>query len=142
MVDRTFPFTQAREAYRGTEGRGHFAKVVIALNDEDWSGLTIRQSRLPCEVSHGRSTTAARTALRRDPGYVTRPLRRRPLLLYGGGTGRRPAGAAAARHRRELAALALSAGRPRRSLTGNRVECPWLPVERQVAGRNAELPRL
>ena len=29
VIDRTFPFAQAREAYRHFEGRGHFGKVVI-----------------------------------------------------------------------------------------------------------------
>jgi len=60
-------------------------------------------------VHNGRSTATPRTALRRDPGYVTPALCRRPVLLHGGGTSRSPAGAAAARHRRQLAALALSA---------------------------------
>jgi len=30
VIDRTFPFAQAKEAYRHFEGRGHFGKVVIA----------------------------------------------------------------------------------------------------------------
>jgi alcohol dehydrogenase len=30
VIDRTFPFGEAREAYRHFEGRGHFGKVVIA----------------------------------------------------------------------------------------------------------------
>jgi NADPH:quinone reductase-like Zn-dependent oxidoreductase len=30
VIDRTFPFTQAKEAYRHLEDRGHFGKVVIA----------------------------------------------------------------------------------------------------------------
>jgi NADPH:quinone reductase-like Zn-dependent oxidoreductase len=29
MIDRTFPFAEAKEAYRHFEGRGHFGKVVI-----------------------------------------------------------------------------------------------------------------
>jgi NADPH:quinone reductase-like Zn-dependent oxidoreductase len=29
VIDRTFPFVGAREAYRHFEGRGHFGKVVI-----------------------------------------------------------------------------------------------------------------
>src|SRR6516165_6621803 len=29
VIDRTFPFAQAKEAYRHFEGRGHFGKVVI-----------------------------------------------------------------------------------------------------------------
>jgi len=29
VIDRTFPFAEAREAYRHFEGRGHFGKVVI-----------------------------------------------------------------------------------------------------------------
>jgi NADPH:quinone reductase-like Zn-dependent oxidoreductase len=29
VIDRTFPFAQAKEAYRHCEGRGHFGKVVI-----------------------------------------------------------------------------------------------------------------
>jgi NADPH:quinone reductase-like Zn-dependent oxidoreductase len=29
MIDRTFPFEDAKEAYRHFEGRGHFGKVVI-----------------------------------------------------------------------------------------------------------------
>jgi alcohol dehydrogenase len=29
VIDRTFPFTEANEAYRYFEGRGHFGKVVI-----------------------------------------------------------------------------------------------------------------
>jgi len=29
VIDRTFPFTEAKEAYRHLEGRGHFGKVVI-----------------------------------------------------------------------------------------------------------------
>jgi NADPH:quinone reductase-like Zn-dependent oxidoreductase len=29
VIDRTFPFTEAKEAYRHFEGRGHFGKVVI-----------------------------------------------------------------------------------------------------------------
>jgi NADPH:quinone reductase-like Zn-dependent oxidoreductase len=28
-IDRTFPFAEARDAYRHFEGRGHFGKVVI-----------------------------------------------------------------------------------------------------------------
>jgi pimeloyl-ACP methyl ester carboxylesterase len=47
-----------------------------------------------------------------------------PLLLHGGGARRPPAGAAAAWHRRQFAALALPAGRPRRSFLVDRVECP------------------
>src|SRR6516225_5836971 len=38
--------------------------------------------------------------------------------------------------------VALPAGRPRRSLPADRLECPRLSAERQSAGRNAELPRL
>jgi NADPH:quinone reductase-like Zn-dependent oxidoreductase len=30
VIDRTFPFTEAKEAYRHFESRGHFGKVVIA----------------------------------------------------------------------------------------------------------------
>jgi NADPH:quinone reductase-like Zn-dependent oxidoreductase len=30
VIDRTFPFAQAKEAYRHFEGRGHFGKVVIS----------------------------------------------------------------------------------------------------------------
>jgi alcohol dehydrogenase len=30
VIDRTFPFTEAKAAYRHFEGRGHFGKVVIA----------------------------------------------------------------------------------------------------------------
>ena len=30
VIDRTFPFAEAKEAYRHFEGRGHFGKVVIA----------------------------------------------------------------------------------------------------------------
>jgi NADPH:quinone reductase-like Zn-dependent oxidoreductase len=30
VIDRTFPFTDAKEAYRHLEGRGHFGKVVIS----------------------------------------------------------------------------------------------------------------
>src|SRR5438128_5017047 len=30
VIDRTFPFADAKEAYRHFEGRGHFGKVVIA----------------------------------------------------------------------------------------------------------------
>jgi NADPH:quinone reductase-like Zn-dependent oxidoreductase len=30
LIDRTFPFAEAKEAYRHFEGRGHFGKVVIA----------------------------------------------------------------------------------------------------------------
>ncbi len=29
VIDRTFPFTEAKAAYRHFEGRGHFGKVVI-----------------------------------------------------------------------------------------------------------------
>jgi threonine dehydrogenase-like Zn-dependent dehydrogenase len=29
VMDRTFPFAEAKEAYRHFEGRGHFGKVVI-----------------------------------------------------------------------------------------------------------------
>jgi NADPH:quinone reductase-like Zn-dependent oxidoreductase len=29
VIDRTFPFAEAKEAYRHFEGRGHFGKVVI-----------------------------------------------------------------------------------------------------------------
>jgi NADPH:quinone reductase-like Zn-dependent oxidoreductase len=29
MIDRTFPFGEAKEAYRHFERRGHFGKVVI-----------------------------------------------------------------------------------------------------------------
>jgi NADPH:quinone reductase-like Zn-dependent oxidoreductase len=29
VIDRTFPFADAKEAYRHFEGRGHFGKVVI-----------------------------------------------------------------------------------------------------------------
>jgi NADPH:quinone reductase-like Zn-dependent oxidoreductase len=29
MIDRTFPFAEAKAAYRHFEGRGHFGKVVI-----------------------------------------------------------------------------------------------------------------
>jgi len=29
VIDRTFPFAAAKEAYRHFEGRGHFGKVVI-----------------------------------------------------------------------------------------------------------------
>jgi NADPH:quinone reductase-like Zn-dependent oxidoreductase len=29
VIDRTFPFAEATEAYRHFEGRGHFGKVVI-----------------------------------------------------------------------------------------------------------------
>jgi NADPH:quinone reductase-like Zn-dependent oxidoreductase len=29
IIDRTFPFAEAKEAYRHFEGRGHFGKVVI-----------------------------------------------------------------------------------------------------------------
>jgi NADPH:quinone reductase-like Zn-dependent oxidoreductase len=32
VIDGTFPFAQAREAYRHFEGRGHFGKVVITHN--------------------------------------------------------------------------------------------------------------
>jgi hypothetical protein len=31
LIDRTFPFAEAKEAYRFFEGRGHFGKVVIRL---------------------------------------------------------------------------------------------------------------
>jgi NADPH:quinone reductase-like Zn-dependent oxidoreductase len=30
VIDRTFPFAEAKEAYRHFDGRGHFGKVVIA----------------------------------------------------------------------------------------------------------------
>ena len=30
VIDRTFPFAEAKEAYRHFEGRGHFGKVVIS----------------------------------------------------------------------------------------------------------------
>ena len=30
VIDRTFPFAEAKEAYRHFEERGHFGKVVIA----------------------------------------------------------------------------------------------------------------
>ena len=30
VIDRTFPFAEAKAAYRYFEGRGHFGKVVIA----------------------------------------------------------------------------------------------------------------
>ena len=30
VIDRTFPFGEAKEAYRHFEGRAHFGKVVIA----------------------------------------------------------------------------------------------------------------
>ena len=30
VIDRTFPFTEAKEAYRHFEGRGHFGKIVIS----------------------------------------------------------------------------------------------------------------
>jgi len=30
VIDRTFPFAAAKEAYRHFEGRGHFGKIVIA----------------------------------------------------------------------------------------------------------------
>jgi len=30
MIDRIFPFAEAKEAYRHFEGRGHFGKVVIS----------------------------------------------------------------------------------------------------------------
>jgi NADPH:quinone reductase-like Zn-dependent oxidoreductase len=29
VIDRTFPFADAKDAYRHFEGRGHFGKVVI-----------------------------------------------------------------------------------------------------------------
>jgi NADPH:quinone reductase-like Zn-dependent oxidoreductase len=29
VIDRTFPFAEAKAAYRHFEGRGHFGKVVI-----------------------------------------------------------------------------------------------------------------
>ena len=29
VTDRTFPFAEARDAYRHFEGRGHFGKVVV-----------------------------------------------------------------------------------------------------------------
>ena len=29
VIDRTFPFAEAKEAYRHFEDRGHFGKVVI-----------------------------------------------------------------------------------------------------------------
>jgi NADPH:quinone reductase-like Zn-dependent oxidoreductase len=29
VIDRAFPFAEAKEAYRHFEGRGHFGKVVI-----------------------------------------------------------------------------------------------------------------
>ena len=29
VIDRTFPFAEAKTAYRHFEGRGHFGKVVI-----------------------------------------------------------------------------------------------------------------
>jgi hypothetical protein len=29
MIDQTFPFAEAKVAYRHFEGRGHFGKVVI-----------------------------------------------------------------------------------------------------------------
>ena len=29
VIDRTFPFAEAKEAYRHFDGRGHFGKVVI-----------------------------------------------------------------------------------------------------------------
>jgi NADPH:quinone reductase-like Zn-dependent oxidoreductase len=29
VIDRTFPFSEAKAAYRHFEGRGHFGKVVI-----------------------------------------------------------------------------------------------------------------
>jgi NADPH:quinone reductase-like Zn-dependent oxidoreductase len=32
VIDRTFPFAEAKTAYRHFEGRGHFGKVVIAHN--------------------------------------------------------------------------------------------------------------
>ena len=30
VIDRVFPFAEAKEAYRHFEGRGHFGKVVIS----------------------------------------------------------------------------------------------------------------
>ena len=30
VIDRIFPFAEAKEAYRHFEGRGHFGKVVVA----------------------------------------------------------------------------------------------------------------
>jgi NADPH:quinone reductase-like Zn-dependent oxidoreductase len=32
VIDRTFPFEEAKEAYRHFEGRGHFGKGVITHN--------------------------------------------------------------------------------------------------------------
>ena len=39
VIDRTFPFTQAREAYRDTEDRGHFGRWRSRTTDKDWVWL-------------------------------------------------------------------------------------------------------
>ncbi len=36
VIDRTFPFAEAKAAYRHFEGRGHFGKVVITHRDLGW----------------------------------------------------------------------------------------------------------
>ena len=40
VIDRTFPFAEAKAAYRHFEGRGHFGKVVIAHADDVRQVLT------------------------------------------------------------------------------------------------------
>jgi len=113
--------------------------LVISVNRRGSAGLDRETGPVKLNDVHvgscmdGRHSPAARITLRRDPGGFTVPLCGRPVLLHGDGAPRADTSATAAWHRRQLAALALPASGPCRSLSTDRVERPRLSPERQSA---------
>ena len=97
-----------------------------------------------CPHGHSRRRpdrpAAARAEIRRD--FRARELSRRPLELHGGGEGGCAGDPAAARRRRELDALALSACRAVGCVPRRRLECAGLHLVRCVQDRVAHLQGL
>src|SRR5580704_368377 len=121
-------------------GKAVLRSLIAPQVAREFFPLEAVSSRWPVDRRAKRILPGIGAGLSRYPGDVTPPLCRRSVLLHEGGTGRPRASATAAWHRRQLTALAVSDGRPCRSLPADRVECSRLSAERQSAGRNAELP--
>ena len=100
--------------------------------------------RYACPHGHSRRRpdrpAAARAEIRRD--FRARELSRRSLELHGGGEGGCAGDPAAARRRRELDALALSACRAVGCVPRHRLECAGLHLVRCVQDRVAHLQGL
>ena len=118
------------------------ANRVEAVHDYRYADVPVRLYACPHGHSRRRPDrpAAARAEIRRD--FRARELSRRSLELHGGGEGGCPGDPAAARRRRELDALALSACRAVGCVPRRRLECARLHLVRCVQDRVAGLQGL